>query len=181
MTITDDTKMPNTATFTIQKEDHTLGNLLCRYNLLPIDKDFYHVFHCSQMQRQQHVVFAGYKVPHPLEHSFVLKVQTDKTTTPSEALQRGVDQLIGDLSLLEERLKVCETYDVLLIYHLVDGGEQGVWRQCFDLPESMVRMPVIEFVDFCNTTINDRFTVALLQNNLLYHNQGDRQSDCSCR
>lgn len=58
------------------------------------------------MQRQSHVIFAGYKVPHPLEHAFVLKVQTDKTTTPAEALQRGVDQLIGDLSLLEERLKV---------------------------------------------------------------------------
>jgi len=56
------------------------------------------------MQQQPHVLFAGYKVPHPLDHSFVLKVQTDRTTTPVEALQRGVDQLIGDLSLLEERL-----------------------------------------------------------------------------
>lgn len=58
------------------------------------------------MQRQEHVQFAGYKVPHPLDHSFVLKIQTDRTTTPVEALQRGVDQLIGDLSLLEERVKV---------------------------------------------------------------------------
>lgn len=57
------------------------------------------------MQTQDGVVFAGYKVPHPLEHSFVLKVQTDRSTTPVEALQRGVDRLIGDLSLLEERLK----------------------------------------------------------------------------
>lgn len=56
------------------------------------------------MQQQPHVLFAGYKVPHPLEHSFVLKVQTDRTTTPVESVQRGVDQLIGDLSLLEERL-----------------------------------------------------------------------------
>jgi DNA-directed RNA polymerase II subunit RPB11 len=58
------------------------------------------------MQKQPHELFAGYKVPHPLEHSFVLKVQTDRTTTPTESLQRGVDQLIGDLSLLEERLNV---------------------------------------------------------------------------
>ena len=57
------------------------------------------------MQKQPHIQFAGYKVPHPLEHSFVLKVQTDPTTTPTEALQRGVDQLIGDLSLLEERFQ----------------------------------------------------------------------------
>lgn len=45
-------------------------------------------------------------MPHPLDHSLVLKIQTDRTTTPMEALQRGVDQLIGDLSLLEERVKV---------------------------------------------------------------------------
>ena len=50
-------------------------------------------------------MFAGYKVPHPLEHNFVLKVQTDGAL-PVEVLQNGVDQLIGDLSLLEERVKV---------------------------------------------------------------------------
>lgn len=61
------------------------------------------------MQRQEHVEFAGYKVPHPLEHRFVLRVQTDRTTTPMVALQKGIDQLIGDLSLLEERLKVSYT------------------------------------------------------------------------
>jgi DNA-directed RNA polymerase II subunit RPB11 len=63
---------------------------------------------CSQLQNQDRVIFAGYKVPHPLEHAFELKVQTDQTTTPVEALQSGVDQLIGDLSLLEERAKVSQ-------------------------------------------------------------------------
>lgn len=58
------------------------------------------------MQMQKNVLFAGYKVPHPLDHSFVLKVQTDTQTTPTEALQKGVDGLIGSLSLLEERVKV---------------------------------------------------------------------------
>lgn len=62
------------------------------------------------MQRQDHVRFAGYKVPHPLDHSLLLKVQTDRETIPVEALQRGIDQLIGDLSLLEERVKVGSTY-----------------------------------------------------------------------
>jgi len=80
--------MPNTATFTVQKEDHTLGNVLC-----------------CQLQSQLNIMFAGYKMPHPLEHHFVLKVQTDKTTTPLEAVQTNIDKLIGDLSLLEERVK----------------------------------------------------------------------------
>ena len=99
--------MPNTSTFLVQKEDHTLGNLLARYVLsshpIPLNSPHPAV---RQMQHQQHVLFAGYKVPHPLDHSLVLKIQTDRTTTPMEALQRGVDQLIGDLSLLEERVKV---------------------------------------------------------------------------
>ncbi len=88
VTVTADTRMPNTSTFAVEKEDHTLGNVLAR-----------------QMQRQAHVRFAGYRVPHPLEHSFLLKVQTDATTTPLEAVQRGIDQLIFDLSLLEESVR----------------------------------------------------------------------------
>lgn len=67
------------------------------------------------MQKQPHVMFAGYKVPHPLEHSFVLKVQTDRTTTPTETLQRGVDQIIGDLSILEERLNVPEDLFIFIL------------------------------------------------------------------
>lgn len=45
-------------------------------------------------------------MPHPLEHKFVLKVQTEKPLTPPQALERTVDQLIGDLAILEERLRV---------------------------------------------------------------------------
>lgn len=58
------------------------------------------------IQKQKGVTFAGYKMPHPLEHKFVLKVQTEKPLTPPQALERTVDQLIGDLAILEERLRV---------------------------------------------------------------------------
>jgi len=33
------------------------------------------IFH-RQLLRDPQVLFAGYKVPHPLEHKFVLRVQT---------------------------------------------------------------------------------------------------------
>ncbi len=83
-----DTKVAHAATFVVEREDHTLGNVLCR-----------------ALQGQAHVVFAGYRVPHPLEHSFELRVQTDATTSPVDAVRRGIDGLIGSLSILEERVK----------------------------------------------------------------------------
>lgn len=45
-------------------------------------------------------------MPHPLEHKFVLKVQTEKPLTPSQALEKTLDRLIGDLASLEELVKV---------------------------------------------------------------------------
>ncbi len=45
-------------------------------------------------------------MPHPLEHKFVLKVQTEKPLTPPQALERTVDHLISDLSILEQQVKV---------------------------------------------------------------------------
>ena len=47
-------------------------------------------------------------MPHPLEHKFVLKVQTEKPLTPAQALEKTVDRLIGDLASLEERVRVIE-------------------------------------------------------------------------
>lgn len=88
VTIITDSKMINTATFIIEKEDHTLGNMLCR-----------------KLQRDEKVLFAGYRVPHPLEHKFELKVQGDRSTTPIEAIQRSISSLMDDLSSLEEDLR----------------------------------------------------------------------------
>lgn len=76
-----DTKIPNAATFTVLKEDHTLGNLL-RMQLLENPK----------------VLFAGYKMPHPLEHQFVLKIQTTADTTPLQVLQSEMNQIITQLN-----------------------------------------------------------------------------------
>lgn len=54
-----DPKLLNAATFTIAKEDHTLGNLLA-----------------TQLLHDPKVLYAGYKVPHPLENHIELKIQT---------------------------------------------------------------------------------------------------------
>jgi DNA-directed RNA polymerase II subunit RPB11 len=82
-----DTRQPNTAVFTFQKEDHTLGNLL-RTALL----------------QNEHVLFCAYKVPHPLFPKFELRVQTDDEATPKDALLAACQNLIGDLTDLSKNL-----------------------------------------------------------------------------
>ncbi|KRT81334.1 hypothetical protein AMK59_4939 [Oryctes borbonicus] len=83
-----DTKVPNAAIFTINKEDHTLGNMIR-----------------NQLLKDPNVLFAGYKLPHPLEHKFVLRIQTTSDYSPQEALMNAITDLIAELSLFEERFK----------------------------------------------------------------------------
>lgn len=51
------------------------------------------------------VLFAGYKVPHPLHPYFLVKIQTDGTITPTAALDQACTKLIGTLSSLEAKFK----------------------------------------------------------------------------
>merc|ERR1712118_350047 len=55
-----DTKNVSSGTFVLLCEDHTMGNLV----------------RCM-LHRDKHVVFAGYRVAHPLSHEVVIRVQTD--------------------------------------------------------------------------------------------------------
>lgn len=79
------TGVPNTAIFTFNKEDHTLGNLLSQ-RLLKYDQ----------------IIFAAYKVPHPLFAMFELRVQTDGTITPKEAVIRCCRDVVQDLQKLND-------------------------------------------------------------------------------
>jgi len=76
--IEEDAKVPNAATFTLRKQDHTLGNMIR-----------------SQLLLDPTVLFAGYKVPHPLENDIIIKIQTDERSNPSEALKRACQLLIN--------------------------------------------------------------------------------------
>ncbi|KAF7316317.1 RNA-pol-L-2 domain-containing protein [Mycena indigotica] len=85
---TEDTKIPNAATFKIVKQDHTLGNMLR-----------------AQLLSDPSVLFAGYKVPHPLNPHFLLKVQTDGSIPPATALENACTRLITTINTLEGRFK----------------------------------------------------------------------------
>ena len=52
------------------------------------------------------MLFSGYKVPHPLEHRIVLRVQTTKDTTPIKAMLDVSDTLRSQLTLLQSKFQV---------------------------------------------------------------------------
>ncbi|GJE85223.1 DNA-directed RNA polymerase II subunit RPB11 [Phanerochaete sordida] len=86
--ISEDTKIPNAATFKIVKEDHTLGNLLR-----------------AELLNDSRCLFAGYKVPHPLHPYFQLKVQTDGSVTPSQIVTETCQSLLEKLASVEAKFK----------------------------------------------------------------------------
>uniref|UniRef100_H0WY22 RNA polymerase II subunit J n=1 Tax=Otolemur garnettii TaxID=30611 RepID=H0WY22_OTOGA len=59
-----------------------------------------------QLLKDPQVLFAGYKVPHPLEHKIIIRVQTTPDYSPQEAFTNAITDLISELSLLEERFRV---------------------------------------------------------------------------
>eukprot|EP01024_Parvocaulis_polyphysoides_P044164 TRINITY_DN40612_c1_g3_i1.p3 TRINITY_DN40612_c1_g3~~TRINITY_DN40612_c1_g3_i1.p3 ORF type:complete len:143 (-),score=19.33 TRINITY_DN40612_c1_g3_i1:424-792(-) len=74
-----DTKVANAGTFTIQREDHSLGNMIR-----------------MQLLEDKRILFAGYRVPHPLEHRLLIKIQTDGSITPAEALEQALKDLLEE-------------------------------------------------------------------------------------
>ncbi|TEB23345.1 RBP11-like subunits of RNA polymerase [Coprinellus micaceus] len=104
--VTEDTKIPNAATVKIVKQDHTLGNMLR-----------------AQLLITPHVLFAGYKVPHPLHPYFQIKIQTDGTITPQDALEQAANKLIATLGTLEGKKQTAQPAGADDPY----GGVGGAW------------------------------------------------------
>ncbi|KAK1770459.1 RBP11-like subunits of RNA polymerase [Phialemonium atrogriseum] len=97
------TGMSNTSDFTLHKEDHTLGNLLSEH-----------------LKKAPHVMMAGYKVGHPNVPEVLLRVQTDGTITPREALVEVCKQLVATLGQLGR-----EFQKEFAFRQIADQGNQG--------------------------------------------------------
>lgn len=82
-----DTKQENAGVFTIWLEDHTVGHALRK-----------------QLLKNPNVVFAGYKVPHPLEQKMVMRVQVSRDT-PVIAMKTALKALVETSQRLESSLK----------------------------------------------------------------------------
>uniref|UniRef100_A0A7S3QBG1 DNA-directed RNA polymerase RBP11-like dimerisation domain-containing protein n=1 Tax=Chaetoceros debilis TaxID=122233 RepID=A0A7S3QBG1_9STRA len=80
ITYAPDTKVSNAGTFTFNKEDHTVANLIR-----------------MQLLRDPAVRFAGYIHPHPLIHRIDMKIQTNSSTVaPVEVLSSAIEDLAGE-------------------------------------------------------------------------------------
>lgn len=79
------TGVPDAAVFTFNKEDHTLANLLR-----------------AKLAKSPNILFSAYKVPHPLFATFELRVQTDGSLTPKDAVIRACGDLIQELQRLDQ-------------------------------------------------------------------------------
>ena len=75
------------------------------FNFLSLKFILYFKF-LSQLLKDPQVIFAGYKCPHPLEHKFVIRVQTTSDYSPQEAIRNAITDLICEMSLLDERFRV---------------------------------------------------------------------------
>eukprot|EP01079_Euglenida_sp_SAG-EU17-18_P005942 gene5942-1060_t len=84
----EDEKLPDMVTFTLQKEDHTIGNLIR-----------------MKLHEDHSVVFAGYRLRHPLEHNIEIKVQTDKTVSPNDAFKHALQGLASDVEKIGRAFK----------------------------------------------------------------------------
>mmetsp|Transcript_46185 Transcript_46185/g.90195 ORF Transcript_46185/g.90195 Transcript_46185/m.90195 type:complete len:128 (+) Transcript_46185:200-583(+) len=80
ITYAQDTKVTNAGTFILNREDHTLGNLLR-----------------MQLLRDPSVRFAGYRMPHPLQNHVEMKVQTSGgNVSPVESLGSAIEDLLNE-------------------------------------------------------------------------------------
>ncbi|CAH0378475.1 unnamed protein product [Pelagomonas calceolata] len=84
MTYEPDQRVASAGTFTINKEDHTVGNLLR-----------------MQLLRDGDTRFAGYQLPHPLEHVCHVKVETAPGRAPVEVMGGAVTDLRQEVELLD--------------------------------------------------------------------------------
>lgn len=56
---------------------------------------------CRQLHRDPSVLFAGYKLPHPLQYKMVVKIQTTSQSSPMQAYNLAITDLTKELDHLK--------------------------------------------------------------------------------
>ncbi|RZC68993.1 hypothetical protein C5167_034038 [Papaver somniferum] len=79
-----DTKIINAASFVIEREDHTVGNVVR-----------------MQLHRDANVLFAGYKLPHPLQYKIIVRIHTTSQSSPMQAYNQAINDLDKELNHLK--------------------------------------------------------------------------------
>jgi len=106
ITWVEDSRVPNTSIFTFNKEDHTLGNLLS-----------------FKLRKKDYVTFSAYIVPHPLLPKFDLRIGTDGSITPKDAIIQVCKEILVDLDILSREFT--KEMELFKIAHPETNGNTG--------------------------------------------------------
>ncbi|KAF2243180.1 hypothetical protein BU26DRAFT_465659, partial [Trematosphaeria pertusa] len=88
-------RIPHTAVFAFNADQHTLGNLVSQ-----------------RLLKYRSTTFSAYKVPHPLNEQSIIRVTTDGSITPKDAVIRicedigGAEDTLGDLEVLSNSFAI---------------------------------------------------------------------------
>ncbi|KAG0485833.1 hypothetical protein HPP92_009912, partial [Vanilla planifolia] len=94
-----DTKIVNAGSFSVEREDHTIGNILR-----------------MQLHRDPNVLFAGYKLPHPLQYKIVVRIHTTSQSSPTQAYTQAIDDLDRELDYLKKAVEGLDKGRYLLLW-----------------------------------------------------------------
>ena len=61
------------------------------------------------------MLFAGYRIPHPLENKVEVKIHTDGQITPHEALFESIDLIKNEMTTLQTQFVVINIYIYIYI------------------------------------------------------------------
>ncbi|CAG7905900.1 unnamed protein product [Brassica rapa] len=97
-----DTKIINAASFTIEREDHTIGNIVR-----------------MQLHRDENVLFAGYQLPHPLKYKIIVRIHTTSQSSPMQAYNQAINDLDKELDFLKSQFELVENQILLNTFILL--------------------------------------------------------------
>ncbi|MCJ1245914.1 DNA-directed RNA polymerase II core subunit [Trapelia coarctata] len=103
-------RAPFASTFYSVGEDQSLGNMLR-----------------AQLLQCKHVVFAGYRVPHPDVAKMEIRVHTDGEITPREAVLYASRELVHHLDLLSRRFLLEWEFKKAANAAAAGDGGAGAW------------------------------------------------------
>ncbi|WOH04376.1 hypothetical protein DCAR_0623785 [Daucus carota subsp. sativus] len=111
-----DTKIINAASFTVEREDHTIGNIVR-----------------MQLHRDENVLFAGYKLPHPLQYKIIVRIHTTSQSSPMQAYNQAINDLDKELDHLKNAFEVH-------LFLLIGVGKHSNYSSCYIVVSNMLRV-----------------------------------------
>jgi len=142
-------------TITILKEDHTIGNVMQHQLLTDTD-----------------VIFAGYQMPHPLEHKLIIRIKP-KNGTVKTVYNNAISHLTNKLKNFESHFKKITNFKKSDVMNMInfDSNSMKFSVSGFDLSilNSLRRICIAEIPTLAFDKININKNDSVLHNEFLQH------------